>query len=132
MPSQKNVNILKKQDKDLILGESHLYFGCKEQNEDYIYRDEISNFKKEGIITHLNEAFSRAQEKKVYVQDLMKQNKEILKDLILNQNAHIYIWGAMEMGHAVEKLLEETIVEDHEKWKSIKDEKKFAKELWTA
>ena len=114
------------------LGEAHLYFGCKGQNDDYIYKDEIANFKTNGTITHLYEAFSRDQDKKVYVQDLMKEHWETLKDLIINQNAYVYIWGSMSMGHAVEKLLEETIVADPDKWKEIKDQKKFAKELWTA
>lgn len=82
---------LKSQDKSCELGQAHLYFGCKNQNDDYIYKKEIADFKKNGTITHLHEAFSREQENKVYVQDLMKEHKETLKDLILNQNAHIYI-----------------------------------------
>ena len=123
---------LKAQDPSIELGESHLFFGCKGKDDDYIYRNELAKFKMDGIITHLYEAFSRDQKTKVYVQDLMLENKDQLKDLIINKNAYIFMWGSMDMGKAVEKLLEETIAQDPGVWKKLKDEKRFAKELWSA
>lgn len=123
---------LKKQNPSVELGEAHLYFGCKGKNDDYIYKDELAKFTKEGIISNLYEAFSRDQEKKVYVQDCLRKNKEKMRDLILNHNAHVYICGAMEMGHDVEKILENEIVQDNTLWKQIKDNKRFVKELWSA
>jgi len=57
------------------LGEAHLFFGCKYRDVDFIYRDEISNRSDTKIISDLHLAFSREDpKKKLYVQDLVKQN----------------------------------------------------------
>lgn len=82
---------LKQDNPDVELGKSILYFGCKERNEDYIYKDEIANYKGANLITTVCEAFSREQDKKVYVQDLLRQNAEITRDLIINQNAYFFM-----------------------------------------
>lgn len=74
-------------------GETILYFGCRHKNDDFIYQEELEEFEKAGVLTQLNVAFSRDQEHKVYVQHLLKQNKEHLWKLIHNNNAHIYVCG---------------------------------------
>ena len=57
------------------MGEAHLFFGCKYRDVDFIYRDEISNKADAKIISDLHLAFSREDaNKKVYVQDLVKEN----------------------------------------------------------
>jgi sulfite reductase alpha subunit-like flavoprotein len=49
-------------------------------------------------------AFSRAQESKQYVQHIIKENSALLSDLILAQNARIYVSGrAKLMPQSVEK-----------------------------
>lgn len=39
-------------------GENVLFFGCRHSNQDYLYKDELKEYQKEGTIT-LFEAFSR-------------------------------------------------------------------------
>jgi NADPH-ferrihemoprotein reductase len=52
------------------LGECMLFFGCRKEEHDYIYRDEMENALSEKVITSLDVAFSRDDpKKKVYVQD---------------------------------------------------------------
>ncbi|XP_062329842.1 P450 (cytochrome) oxidoreductase b [Osmerus eperlanus] len=75
------------------LGETVLYFGCRHKNEDYIYQEELEEAEKTGVLSQLNIAFSRDQEQKVYVQHLLRNNKEHLWKLIHTDNAHIYICG---------------------------------------
>ncbi|KAI4878818.1 hypothetical protein NFI96_033302 [Prochilodus magdalenae] len=75
------------------LGETILYFGCRHKKEDFIYQEELEEFERAGVLTQLHVAFSRDQEHKVYVQHLLKQNKEHLWKLIHSNNAHIYVCG---------------------------------------
>ncbi|KAK7156953.1 hypothetical protein R3I94_006873 [Phoxinus phoxinus] len=82
---------LKEQGKEV--GETELYFGCRHKNEDFLYQEELEEFEKTGVLTALNVAFSRDQAQKVYVQHLLKNNKETLWKLIHTDTAHIYICG---------------------------------------
>ncbi|XP_058854291.1 NADPH--cytochrome P450 reductase-like isoform X2 [Acipenser ruthenus] len=82
---------LKQQGKEV--GETVLYYGCRHRNEDFLYQEELEQFEKDGVLTQLNVAFSRDQTEKVYVQHLLKKNKENLWKLIHTDNAHIYICG---------------------------------------
>ncbi|MBN3271198.1 NCPR reductase, partial [Polyodon spathula] len=82
---------LKQQGKEV--GETVLYYGCRHRNEDFLYQEELEQFEKDGVLTQLSVAFSRDQAEKVYVQHLLKKNKENLWKLIHTDNAHIYICG---------------------------------------
>lgn len=42
-----------------------LYYGCRHEREDYLYRQELAQFQQEGVLTQLNVAFSRDQAEKV-------------------------------------------------------------------
>ena len=115
------------------LGRAILYFGCKEREHDYIYKSEIAEFKAKGYITDLHEAFSREQEEKVYVQHILKSHGKEVLDMIQNQNAHVYVCGATSMGKAVETVLEELIGEKGPQYlHEMKENKRFAKEVWAA
>uniref|UniRef100_A0A8B9L700 NADPH--hemoprotein reductase n=1 Tax=Astyanax mexicanus TaxID=7994 RepID=A0A8B9L700_ASTMX len=97
---------LKQQGKNL--GETVMYFGCRHKNEDFLYQEELEAFEKEEVLTQLNVAFSRDQEKKVYVQHLLKNNKEEVWRQIHKDNAHIYICGdARNMARDVQTVFYE-------------------------
>uniref|UniRef100_A0A6Q2X1V8 NADPH--hemoprotein reductase n=1 Tax=Esox lucius TaxID=8010 RepID=A0A6Q2X1V8_ESOLU len=101
---------LKEQGKEV--GETVLYFGCRHKNEDYLYQEELEEAEKKGVITQLNVAFSRDQEQKVYVQHLLRANKEDLWRQIHKDNAHIYICGdARNMARDVQTAFYEIIEE---------------------
>ncbi|OWK11381.1 POR [Cervus elaphus hippelaphus] len=99
---------LRQQGKEV--GETLLYYGCRRSDEDYLYREELAGFHKDGTLTQLNVAFSREQPQKVYVQHLLKKDKEHLWKLIHEGGAHIYNTfydivaeqGAMEHAQAVD------------------------------
>lgn len=93
------------------VGPSILYFGCKHATVDYLYKDELSQFQKEGVLTELHEAFSRDQASKVYVQHLMKKNSKKTWELIDEDGAYVYVCGGMSMGQDVCEVLREIIVE---------------------
>jgi len=85
-------------DKNIDIGQTVLYFGCKNRWSDYIYADELEAFRKDGTISNLHVAYSREHSEKVYVQYLLAKNAEETWDLIHNKGAYIYVSGPTKMG----------------------------------
>ncbi|WP_339260904.1 cytochrome P450 [Paenibacillus sp. FSL R5-0713] len=90
----------------LPLSVAHLFFGCRDDS-DFIYRQELERFEREGIVK-LHTAFSRAEGKpKTYLQDLMKEDSEQLLHMLMN-NGRIYVCGdGSQMAPAVEEALQQ-------------------------
>lgn len=53
-------------------GRTTLYFGSRRHDEDFIYKDEIDNFKETKVLTDLHLAFSREQKEKVNMNILFR------------------------------------------------------------
>eukprot|EP01128_Nolandella_sp_AFSM9_P005097 TRINITY_DN2418_c0_g1_i1.p1 TRINITY_DN2418_c0_g1~~TRINITY_DN2418_c0_g1_i1.p1 ORF type:complete len:674 (+),score=168.86 TRINITY_DN2418_c0_g1_i1:118-2139(+) len=53
-------------------GSAVLFFGCRYPDVDYIYQDELEGYEKDGTLSTLSVAFSRAQKEKEYVQHKVK------------------------------------------------------------
>ena len=118
-----------------------LYFGCQKSTVDFIYKDEIEAMAASKVISHLHLAFSREQEKKVYVQHLISRPEnslELIKDL--DQGGYIFVCGATSMGVDVMDAIVKIIME-YKKLKKeaavefVKDLQKkgrYVQELWTA
>ncbi|MDQ0656654.1 bifunctional cytochrome P450/NADPH--P450 reductase [Paenibacillus sp. W2I17] len=94
----------------LSLSEAHLFFGCR-NDSDFIYRQELEQYEREGIVK-LHTAFSRADGKpKTYVQHLMKENYEQLIHMLMNKGK-IYVCGdGNQMAPAVEETLQQAYQE---------------------
>ncbi|CAK56687.1 unnamed protein product (macronuclear) [Paramecium tetraurelia] len=115
-----------------------LYFGCKHQDGDFIYKDQLREFERSKTIDRFYTAFSRDQEQKCYVQDLLKRNSEELYNQILNDKVVIYICGSTSMGNSVQNLIKEILStngnwtehEAEEKIQSMEKQKLLIKELW--
>lgn len=56
------------------VGPTILYFGCKRDTIDYLYKNELTSFQKEGTLTDCHLAFSRDGAEKQYVQHLLAKN----------------------------------------------------------
>ncbi|EFN59935.1 hypothetical protein CHLNCDRAFT_7300, partial [Chlorella variabilis] len=74
-------------------GPAWLYFGCRREDQDYLYREDLEGFQADGTLDRLHVAFSRAQAHKVYVQHLMQQHAAELHDMIARQGARVYLCG---------------------------------------
>jgi len=80
----------------------YLVFGCRNSNQDFIYRERILKLQEEGKLRCWF-AFSREGIRKAYVQDLIKETKEIHKIIsdINNKAGRIMICGNTGMGRSV-------------------------------
>ena len=74
------------------VGESLLFFGCRDPLQDFLYEEELRAFEASGI-TRLHCAFSRAPgQEKVYVQQAIRaQGDEVWR--LLQQEAVIFVCG---------------------------------------
>jgi sulfite reductase alpha subunit-like flavoprotein len=131
---------LVKKKNEKTLGEWLLFFGCRNESKDFIYKDEMTQAQEDGVID-LNVAFSRDGKVKVYVQDLL-QNEETGKrvwDLLSKKKGMFYVCGGTLMGRAVKNAVIELaqtyggLTEPKAKgWvKKQQDQHRYIQELWS-
>ncbi len=77
---------------DAANGPAWLFFGEREVQHDYLYRDELASHLAAGTLARLDTAFSRDQTEKVYVQDRMRAAAPEIWQWLQN-DAVIYICG---------------------------------------
>ncbi|HET7092743.1 MAG TPA: hypothetical protein VFI22_04670, partial [Thermomicrobiales bacterium] len=74
------------------LGPAMLFFGCRNASQDFIYRDELDAYARNGVVD-LYTAFSRPDDgEKTYVQDLIRANGEAVWSLI-QAGGIVYVCG---------------------------------------
>ncbi|KDO31201.1 hypothetical protein SPRG_03819 [Saprolegnia parasitica CBS 223.65] len=93
------------------VGPTVLFFGCRRESEDYLYADELAQFKARGTLTQLHCAFSRDSAAKVYVQHLIEKEGAYVYELLRN-GGHVYVCGATVMGADVHKAIV-SVVQKH-------------------
>ncbi|KAJ9116945.1 hypothetical protein QFC22_004603 [Naganishia vaughanmartiniae] len=69
-----------------------IYFGCRSKMHDFYYADEWDAMRKAGVTVRI--AFSRDQDEKLYVQDLIKEDAKMIKEWIHDRKGNIYISGS--------------------------------------
>ncbi|WP_419494685.1 diflavin oxidoreductase [Chryseobacterium bernardetii] len=86
-------------------GKNWLFFGDRNFVSDFIYQAELQDFLKTGSLTHLDLAFSRDTEEKVYVQHKLEQKAQEVFYWLEN-GASVYICGTKDpMSRDVENTL---------------------------
>ena len=86
-------------------GRNWLFFGERSAATDFLYRDELEAMQADHHLTRLNLAFSRDQERKIYVQDRMLEQAPMFYQW-LEQGASIYVCGdASRMAKDVDATL---------------------------
>lgn len=73
-------------------GDNWLIFGNRNFSDDFLYQVEWLRYLKEGSLKHLDLAFSRDQEEKIYVQHRIREQEHRLYAW-LDRGAHIYVCG---------------------------------------
>ena len=86
-------------------GKNWLVFGDRSFELDFLYQTEWLGWRKNGLLTRIDVAFSRDQEHKVYVQHRLGQHGAALWAW-LQDGAHVYVCGdATHMAPDVESAL---------------------------
>jgi sulfite reductase (NADPH) flavoprotein alpha-component len=90
-------------------GQNWLFFGDQRIATDFLYRDELADLMRAGVLTRLDTAFSRDQNEKVYVQQRMLEHAAELYAW-LEAGAHFYVCGdASRMAKDVDAALHRVI-----------------------
>lgn len=91
-------------------GRTWLFFGDQHESCDFLYKDELTKYTQDGVLTALTTAWSRDTAKKVYVQHKILENS---KELFawLQKGAYFYICGdkkhmAQDVHNALIKAIE--------------------------
>ena len=117
-----------------------LYFGCKKEELDYIYRDELEAYHKEGTLENLYVAFSRKNpNKKEYVQHLLKENGASTYAMLEEKGAYVFVCGGVKMGHDVTETLKDILVSEGsmsqesaaDYLSNLSSQGRFVQELWS-
>jgi sulfite reductase (NADPH) flavoprotein alpha-component len=95
-------------------GRAWLFFGHQRCATDFLYEEELARFQQAGALSNLSLAWSRDGERKVYVQDKMREAGAELFQW-LEQGAHFYVCGdALRMAKDVDTALADIIVQHGE------------------
>ncbi|XP_071942940.1 methionine synthase reductase-like [Antedon mediterranea] len=130
-----------KQYQDLLCGPIWLFFGCRHNERDYLYRSELERFHEVGILSNISVSFSRDNSTSArYVQDNILLHSDSVCKLLLEQNAVVYVCGdARNMSKDVNNTIV-TIISQHqgiamEDAKSVtmklRQEGRYLEDIWT-
>jgi len=121
------------------VGENYLYTGFRKSENSYLYEEELTNWKNNGVLDSLKVAFSRDDpNKKVYVQHLMREDREKLWEL-LDKGAYVYVCGdASGMAREVQDVLREIIAEKKsgsssadDYMKVLRNKGRYCEDVWS-
>jgi sulfite reductase (NADPH) flavoprotein alpha-component len=86
-------------------GKNWLFFGDQRRELDFLYEEDLEAFRRDGLLTRLDLAFSRDQAEKIYVQHRMREHAAELYAWI-RDGAHLYVCGdATRMARDVDAAL---------------------------
>ncbi|KAL8732278.1 MAG: hypothetical protein Q9166_002850 [cf. Caloplaca sp. 2 TL-2023] len=89
------------------VGDTVLFYGCRNQEADFFYREEWDRIRK-TMPLRVFAAFSRDQQMKIYVQDILKQQSDLVYDLLHSKDGVVYVCGSSgKMPRAVRDALVE-------------------------
>ncbi|GAB3258621.1 flavodoxin domain-containing protein [Chitinimonas naiadis] len=93
-------------------GDNWLIFGERSAAHDFYYRDELLAWQADGSLARLDTAFSRDQERRIYVQDVLRAASDEVQAW-LARSAAIYVCGsAAGMAPAVNDVLLDILGEE--------------------
>ncbi|KAI4181091.1 MAG: hypothetical protein LQ348_005086 [Seirophora lacunosa] len=122
----------------MSLGETVLFYGCRNKDADFFYHEEWKALK-ETMPLKVYTAFSRDQKAKLYVQDVLVQQAELVYDLLHSQCGMVYVCGSsgkMPKGVRIALVnifqskgkMEESVAEDY--LQTMEKQGRYKQETW--
>merc|ERR1712150_113639 len=76
------------------IGPVVVYFGCRYSAKDHLYKEELAEFEKEGVITDYKVAFSRDTAEKFYIQHHIKKDPALFYKRFEEEGGYFYLCGS--------------------------------------
>ncbi|NXL89390.1 NOS2 protein, partial [Alectura lathami] len=93
-------------------GDMTLLFGCRHPDIDHIYKEEVEEMRRKGVLKEVYTAYSRQPgQAKVYVQDILQNKLEArVCNLLDKEEGHLYVCGDVRMAWDVAQTLKGMLV----------------------
>jgi sulfite reductase (NADPH) flavoprotein alpha-component len=120
-------------------GKNWLFFGAQHEKCDFAYQEDFEAFTKDGILTHLDCAWSRDQAQKVYVQHKMLDNAAEIWKWIDADGAHFFVCGdarrmAKDVDAGLRKIVQEqggkSVDQANEYVEKLKSDKRYKRDVY--
>ena len=120
-------------------GKNWLFFGAQREKCDYAYKEDFDRFKRDGVLTRLDCAWSRDQSHKVYVQQKILENATEIWKWIDSEGAQFFVCGdarrmAKDVDAALRKIVQEqggkNAEEANNYVENLKSEKRYKRDVY--
>jgi len=120
-------------------GGNWLFFGSQREKCDYAYKEDFDRFKRDGILTRLDCAWSRDQAHKIYVQHRMLESAPEIWKWIDSEGAQFFVCGdarrmAKDVDAALRKIVQEQggkrVDEANEYVEKLKSDKRYKRDVY--
>ncbi len=120
-------------------GKNWLFFGAQREKCDYAYKEDFDRFKRDGVLTRLDCAWSRDQAHKIYVQHRILENAPEIWKWIDSEGAQFFVCGdarrmAKDVDAALRKIVQQqgakSIDEANAYVEKLKSDKRYKRDVY--
>ena len=120
-------------------GKNWLFFGAQRESCDYAYKEDFDQFKRDGLLTRLDCAWSRDQAHKVYVQHRLLENGAEIWKWIDGEGAQFFVCGdarrmAKDVDAALRKIVQQqggkSVEQANEYVEKLKSDKRYKRDVY--
>jgi sulfite reductase (NADPH) flavoprotein alpha-component len=120
-------------------GKNWLFFGSQHEHCNYFYKEELTDLKRDGVLTQLDCAWSRDQADKAYVQHKMLNCAAEIWKWMDGEGAHFFVCGdarrmAKDVDAALRKIIQEqggkSEEQTNEYVEKLKSDKRYKRDVY--
>jgi sulfite reductase (NADPH) flavoprotein alpha-component len=120
-------------------GKNWLFFGSQHEHCNYFYKEEMSDLKRDGVLSRFDCAWSRDQAAKSYVQNKMLECGAEIWKWMDSEGAHLFVCGdarrmAKDVDAALRKIIQEkggkSESETNEYVEKLKSDKRYKRDVY--